>query len=123
MLVKIWYRAGDSQETHHNVLPDTLPQGGGLPTGGVKIECRSATPSRNGHQRLPPPTPLGNGAQKAAAKRRCQRGHLITAAPTFATTSSWEPAPPETPIAPMSFPFSTSGIPPREAMTPSSVVT
>jgi hypothetical protein len=44
---------------------------------------------------------------------------LITAAPALLTISSWESVPPETPIAPMIEPFSISGMPPRDAMTPS----
>lgn len=48
-------------------------------------------------------------------------GAASDAAPAFATTSSCEPVPPEQPIAPMILPPSTSGIPPREAITPSRV--
>jgi hypothetical protein len=44
---------------------------------------------------------------------------LITAAPALLTTSSWESVPPEQPIAPIITPWSISGIPPRDAMTPS----
>src|SRR4051794_606931 len=42
-----------------------------------------------------------------------------TAAPALLTTSSCESVPPEQPMAPIILPFSMSGIPPREAMTPS----
>ena|ERR1035438_4406049 len=49
--------------------------------------------------------------------------YLKSAAPTLQAASSCEPVPPEQPIAPTSFPSSTSGIPPRDAMTPSRVVT
>jgi hypothetical protein len=52
---------------------------------------------------------------------RCRTSYLIVAAPTLHTTSSCEPVAPEQPMAPMSFPPSMSGIPPREAITPSSV--
>jgi hypothetical protein len=75
----------------------------------------------HGADRLP--RLVGDGARKAVAPQDCRWGYLMTAAPTFATTSSCEPVPPEQPIAPMSFPFSTSGMPPREAMTPSIVTT
>jgi hypothetical protein len=47
----------------------------------------------------------------------------MAATPALQATSSCEPVPPEQPIAPMSFPPSTSGIPPREPITPSSVMT
>ena len=47
--------------------------------------------------------------------------YLMVAAPTLQATSSCEPVPPEQPIAPISLPPSTSGMPPREAMTPSRV--
>ncbi len=47
--------------------------------------------------------------------------YLMVAAPTLQTTSSCEPVPPEHPIAPINLPASTSGIPPRAAMIPSSV--
>ena len=46
---------------------------------------------------------------------------LIVAAPTMQAASSCDPEPPEQPIAPISLPSSTSGMPPREAMTSSSV--
>ena len=46
---------------------------------------------------------------------------LIVAAPALQTISSCEPVPPEQPIAPISLPASTIGMPPREAMMPSSV--
>ena len=48
---------------------------------------------------------------------------LIVAAPALQPTSSCEPVPPEHPMAPISFPSSTSGMPPREAITSSSVRT
>jgi hypothetical protein len=44
---------------------------------------------------------------------------LTTAAPALLTTSSCESAPPEQPIAPIILPCSISGMPPRDAMTPS----
>jgi hypothetical protein len=47
--------------------------------------------------------------------------YVTVAAPALHTTSSCDPVPPEQPIAPISFPFSTSGIPPRKAIAPSSV--
>jgi len=47
--------------------------------------------------------------------------YLTVAAPALQTTSSCEPVPPEQPIAPMIFPPSNSGMPPREPMTPSRV--
>jgi hypothetical protein len=50
-----------------------------------------------------------------------RRYYLTVAAPALHATSSCDPVPPEQPIAPMSFPLSTSGIPPRVAITPSSV--
>ena len=53
--------------------------------------------------------------------RSVTRTLLTMAAPAVATTSSCDPEPPEHPIAPMIFPFSTSGIPPADATTPSSV--
>jgi hypothetical protein len=62
---------------------------------------------------------MGHGRRQPS--RNAEGGYFTTPAPTFATTSSCEPVPPEQPMAPMSFPFSTSGIPPREAMTPSTV--
>jgi hypothetical protein len=46
---------------------------------------------------------------------------LMVAAPTMHTASSCEPVPPEQPIAPMILPSSISGMPPRDAMTSSSV--
>ncbi len=49
-------------------------------------------------------------------------GYLMVAAPALQTTSSCEPVPPEQPMAPISLPPSMIGIPPRDAMTPSSVV-
>src|SRR6266540_1197254 len=48
--------------------------------------------------------------------------YLTVAAPALQTTSSCEPVPPEQPMAPISFPPSRSGIPPREPITPSSVM-
>src|ERR1700733_2015089 len=46
---------------------------------------------------------------------------LIVFAAAVQVASSCEPVPPEQPIAPISLPPSTNGIPPREAMTSSSV--
>jgi hypothetical protein len=46
---------------------------------------------------------------------------LIVPAPTKQAASSCELAPPEQPIAPISFPSSINGIPPREAIMSSSV--
>jgi hypothetical protein len=49
-----------------------------------------------------------------------ERDHLlITAAPALLTTSSCESVPPEHPMAPTILPCSISGMPPRDAMTPS----
>jgi hypothetical protein len=47
--------------------------------------------------------------------------YFSTATPASDTTSSWEPVPPLTPIAPMTLPPTTSGLPPREAITSSRV--
>jgi len=46
---------------------------------------------------------------------------LIVLAAAVQVASSCEPVPPEQPMAPMSLPPSISGMPPREAMTSSSV--
>src|SRR5438105_4965489 len=46
---------------------------------------------------------------------------LMVAAPAVHITSSCEPVAPEQPMAPISLPSSTSGMPPREAMTSSIV--
>ena len=64
---------------------------------------------------------LVKGANTGDSGRR--RGYFTVAAPTLHATSSCEPVPPEHPIPPMSLPPCTSGIPPREPMTPSSVMT
>jgi hypothetical protein len=50
---------------------------------------------------------------------KCQ---FSAATPACETTSSCEPLPPLTPIAPINLPPTTSGLPPREAITSSSVV-
>ena len=47
--------------------------------------------------------------------------HLSAATPASETTSSCEPVPPLTPMAPINLPPTTSGLPPREAITSSSV--
>jgi hypothetical protein len=47
---------------------------------------------------------------------------LIVAAPTMQAASSCDPVAPEQPIAPISFPSSISGMPPREAIMSSSVI-
>jgi len=54
-------------------------------------------------------------------KEDLSRIYFTVAAPALQATSSCDPVPPEQPIAPMSLPFSTRGIPPRKAITPSSV--
>lgn len=70
-------------------------------------------------------------SRAGAYRRRCvscggsspqDEHYLMVAAPTLQATSSCEPVPPEQPIAPIIFPPSTSGIPPREPITPSSVM-
>jgi hypothetical protein len=48
--------------------------------------------------------------------------YLKSAAPALHTSSSCAPVPPEQPIAPTILPPSISGMPPRAAITPSSVM-
>ena len=57
----------------------------------------------------------------AALAPSSSRYLLMPLAPAVQTASSWEPVPPEQPIAPMILPSSIKGIPPREAITSSSV--
>src|SRR5260221_776367 len=45
--------------------------------------------------------------------------YLSAACPASDTTLSSEPEPPLTPIAPITFPLTTSGLPPRDAITSS----
>jgi hypothetical protein len=52
--------------------------------------------------------------------KRCYAGYLIVAAAAVQITSSCDPVPPEQPMPPTILPSSISGIPPREAITPSS---
>ena len=49
------------------------------------------------------------------------RSYCAALAPACETTSSCEPVPPDTPMAPMIFPLTMIGLPPREAITSSSV--
>ena len=56
-----------------------------------------------------------------STRHRDYRAGLTAAAPVLATSSSWEPVPPEQPIAPMICPASMSGMPPRDAMMSSRV--
>ena len=59
---------------------------------------------------------------RSADTAAAQPTYFTVAAPTLQATSSCDPVPPEHPMAPTTLPFSSSGIPPREAMTPSSVM-
>src|SRR5258708_540239 len=57
----------------------------------------------------------------APAIRMRNRRYLIAATPAWEMTSSCDPVPPDTPIAPMILPFTTLGLPPRDPIMPSSV--
>ena len=61
----------------------------------------------------------GHTPRVALAARAYWPPLLMRAAAAAHTASSCEPVPPEQPIAPMTLPFSVSGIPPRDAMTSS----
>jgi hypothetical protein len=93
-----------------------------------KAETRGKGPAarRFAHARPPVKYVIGSGApapppHHSPREPRDAKRYLIVAAPAMHTTSSCEPVAPEQPIAPMILLSSTSGIPPREAMTSSSV--
>src|SRR5262245_46344409 len=66
---------------------------------------------------------FGNRLGSGAISTACVSLHyLMAATPALHTTSSCESVPPEQPIAPINFPCSISGIPPREATIPSNVI-
>ena len=58
--------------------------------------------------------PLGEASHKG-------EGYLSDATPAWETTSSCEPVPPLTPMAPISLPPTIKGLPPRDPITSSSV--
>ncbi len=86
-----------------------------LPGGGDGSPCAKRWPEAQGgpHPALPHAA-RGEGLEWAR--------YFTIAAPALAITSSCEPVPPDTPIAPISLPPSISGMPPREAITSSSVM-
>ena len=84
---------------------------------GVRQQRRATCP-----QSAPRNTRLAGSESCIRRARFATRDpYLIVAAPTLQATSSCEPVPPEQPIAPISLPPSTRGMPPREAMIPSRV--
>jgi hypothetical protein len=93
--------------------PSIISQNGPLRVASLMPDLRSQYVIGSG---APAPPPHHSPRQPPDAKR-----YLIVAAPAMHTTSSCEPVAPEQPIAPMILLSSTSGIPPREAMTSSSV--
>src|ERR1700739_1586327 len=85
------------------------------PAGRIAVRLRELAPYAAIELILP------GGSLLALLLWLYRRYYLTVAAPALHATSSCDPVPPEQPIAPMSFPLSTSGIPPRVAITPSSV--
>ncbi len=70
----------------------------------------------------PERAPMGTGATGPGAVRSVPTVPclLMVAAPALEQTSSCEPVPPDTPMAPIILPPATSGMPPRDTMIPSS---
>ncbi len=104
------------------------------PPGRKASRSRSSAGTRSRGTRSPFPRSNGRSTTTAKPRRRRtsppaatrwiragRRAYLMSAAAALAHTSSCEPVPPEAPMAPISLPFSTSGMPPREPITPSRV--
>ena len=71
---------------------------------------------------LPKVAKISLGGSSPAKFISSRRAYLRLAAPACETTSSCAPEPPLTPMAPMTLPPTISGLPPRDAVTSSSVV-
>ena len=105
-------------------MRESPPEGVGLlPAGyqGVKVARARRHPARQRN------APAGRNAvaPRTLAKPGPKPGPAayFAPAPALAQISSCDPAPPDTPTAPTSLPSSTRGIPPRDAIIPSSVAT
>ena len=119
-----WTKSGDGEARRR----PSRPQRPRHQPAGVVVELVASDqglqrPRADQHRRRGPAVLLRREVTLRHRRPARPQRYLNSAAPALQATSSCEPVPPEQPMAPITFPFSTSGIPPRAAMTPSIVVT
>lgn len=105
----------DANMTRPNYLYSVVPERLSPAAAAVRAELRDTV-------RQLVQSGTWQGVELLQSKEQRTAAYFTSATPARATTSSCEPVPPEQPMAPMIRPASTSGMPPREAITSSRVI-